>query len=264
MFLGASLIVLTSGAHAKPKSWVQLSIETPTRQYVTGAPIDIMLKAKNTHSAAAFLHFTSGQRFDLQMFRKGSKNPVYTWSATRMFNMMTGNLRLYPNQTQTFDAQIGEEQGAFVPGTYELHAHLTNSSRIEATPVDIEVLASPVQFKATTDKTEYGKDEPIKISLASKNTSGQDKVVSFGSSQTFDVSIRNEEGKEIWSWGANKRFMQALRDVTYKAGETKTFDASWNGRPFPDYTITPGTYTIQAVLMSNPHVYAAPIRITIK
>ena len=233
LWLGAAFLLAVSSAHAKPKpallsstgavyearvstrakskSWVQLSAETDSVQYITGAPIQVVLAAKNTHSSAAFLHFTSGQRFELQLFKVGGNNPVYTWSASRMFAMMTGQLKLLPNQTQTFTAEIGDEQGALVPGRYELRAHLTNSSQIMAQPIQIEIVASPVQLRATLDKTELKAGEPLNIKISAMNTTKEAQTLRFGSGQSFDVFIINEEGQQIWNWGANKRFTMALR-----------------------------------------------------
>ncbi len=261
----AVLVLSAHVAHAKTKSWVSLDVQTNATKYVTGAPIDVVLTATNTYSRAAFLKFTSGQRFDLQLFPKGKTDPVYTWSADKMFAQSLGQVRLYPNQTEQFKAQIGDEQGALVPGKYELRAHLTNSSNITAEePVEIEVVASPVQLSATLDKTQIQAGEDVKISMSVTNTTEEDQTVNFGSGQTFDVIVSNQDGQPVWTWGANKRFTMALRDVPFKAGETKTFEATWNGEAFPDFKMTPGTYSVQAVLTSNPRIYAAPVKIEIK
>ena len=269
-FVGAALLLSATGAFAKPKSWVQLDVQTNASKYVTGAPIDIVLTAKNISKHTAFLHFTSGQRFDLQLFdagpvtSAGRHNPVYTWSATRMFNMMVGQAKLLPNQTQTFTAQIGDEQGALVPGRYELRSHLTNSSQIEAEPVEIEVVASPVQLSATLDKTQLKAGQPLAVKITATNTTKESQTLRFGSGQSFDVLITDDEGQPIWSWGANKRFTMALRSVELKPGESKTFDATWNGEALPDFKkIAPGTYSVQAVLTTNPRVYAPPVQIEI-
>ncbi|BCM92252.1 hypothetical protein IAD21_04131 [Abditibacteriota bacterium] len=264
LLVGTTLILVASSAQAKPKSWVQLTTETNATKYVTGAPINIMLTAKNVHSNDAFLHFSSGQRFDLQLFPKGATNPVYTWSANKMFNMMVGQLKLAPSQSQTFQTQIGDDQGALVPGKYELRAHLSNSSLIEADPVELEVVAAPVKFEATVDKTELAVGETLHVKMTVTNTTEEAQTLHFGSGQSFDVFISNEAGKQVWSWGANKRFIQSVRDVPLAVGESKTFDATWDGITFPDFKKEPGTYTVQAVLTTNPRIYATPTKIEVK
>lgn len=178
--------------------------------------------------------------------------------------MTVGQLRLSPGQTQTFRAQIGEEQGALVPGRYQLRAHLTNSSQIEAKPVEIEVVASSVQLRATLDKTQLKVGEPLAIKIVATNTTQAAQTIRFNSGQSFDVLISNEDGQPIWTWGANKRFTMALRSLRLAPGESKSFDATWTGEALPDFQIVPGTYSVQAVLTSNPRVFAAPVRIEIK
>ncbi|RYX84825.1 hypothetical protein EON83_07735 [bacterium] len=267
LLLGGILVLASSAAHAKPKSWVRLTTATNATKYVTGAPINIILTAKNVHSRDAFLHFTSGQRFDMQLFPKGSNDPVYTWSADKMFAMMTGQLRLAPNQSQTFQAQIGAQQGEFKPGKYELRVHMTNSSHIEATPVELEVVAAPaepIKFEAKLDKTEMAQGESVKVSMTVTNTTKEDQTLHFGSGQSFDVQVFNDAGESVWTWGANKRFIMALRDVPLAAGESKTFDATWNGLTFPDFKKGKGTYTIKGILTTNPRLESAPIKIELK
>ena len=264
LLVGVALVVAAPSAFAKPKSWVRLTTATTANKYVTGAPIDIVLTAKNVHSRDAYLHFTSGQRFDLQLFPKGKSAPVYTWSADKMFNMMVGQMRLGPNQSQKFDAKIGDEQGALVPGKYELRAKLSNSSAIEAEPVELEVVAAPVKFEATVDKTELKVGETVNVKMTVTNTTADAQTLHFGSGQSFDVLVSNAEGQQVWSWGANKRFIQVLRDVPLAAGESKTFDAQWDGLTFPDFKKAAGTYSIQAVLMTNPRVNAAPVTVEVK
>ncbi len=181
-----------------------------------------------------------------------------------MFATVTGQLRLYPNQRQTFSAQIGDEQGALVPGRYQLRASLSNSSQIMAKPVEIEIVAAPVQLSMTLDKTELKEGEAVAIKITATNTTKAAQTLRFGSGQSFDVFVSDEAGQQIWSWGANKRFTMALRSVELQPGESKTFDATWNGEALPDFKMAPGTYSVQAVLTTIPRVYAAPVRVEIK
>ncbi len=265
---GAALpIFLTAGAHtasAKPRSWVALSARTSAAQYVTGAPIDVTLIAKNTRSRDAFLRFSSGQRFDVQLFKPGAKTPVYTWSATKMFSQMVGQVRLRPGQSTSFPAQIGDEQGALVPGKYLLRAFLTNSSGIEAPPVPIEVVPSPLQLQVSPVKTSYKRGEPVSFLLHATNTSKKAQEIQFSSGQRFDVSVADEAGNIVWSWAANKRFTDARGTLSLAPGESKTFEADWNGEALPDAEIAPGTYLVRAVLTGNPPLQAAPIQIEIQ
>jgi len=253
-------------APANPRSWVALSAKTSATKYVTGAPIDLTLTAKNTHSRDAFLHFSSSQRFDVQLFKPGTTTPVYTWSATKQFQTSSGGsqLRLSPGQSQTFPVQIGDDQGALVPGKYQLRAFLTNSSGIEAKPVAIEVIAAPMQLQVALDKTKIKVGEPVSFTLTLTNTSQNAQPIQFTSGQRFDVSILNQASETVWNWAANKRFTRSISRQTLAPGESRTFQADWDGQALPDQKITPGTYTVQATSASNPRINAAPVRIEIK
>lgn len=264
VLLLACLAASANAAPAKSGSWVALSARTSATKYVTGAPIPLVLTAKNTQGRDVFLHFSSGQRFDVQLFKPGAKTPLYTWSATRMFAQVMGQIRLRPGQNLRFDAQIGDDQGALVPGKYLLRAHLTNSSGIEAPPVPIEVVAAPMQLRVTLDKTRLQIGEPLAFTLTATNTSRETQPLQFGSAQRFDISLANEAGQTVWSWAANKRFSRSMSSQTLAPGEANTYQATWDGQALPDQKITPGTYTVQAHLTSRPRVDAVPVRIEIK
>lgn len=253
-------------ATSKPRSWVALSAKTNATKYVTGAPISITITARNTSSRDAFLRFSSGQRFDVQLFKPSAKTPVYTWSASKMFPESVGQLRLKAGQSASFSAQIGQEQGALVPGKYQLRAHLTNSSNIaiEAPPVSIEVVPAPMQLQVSTTQTRLKIGEPVSFSLKAINTSKKTQDLGFSSAQRFDVSIADATGKQVWSWAAGKRFAESLGKLSLAPGESKTFEATWDGQALPGQKITPGSYTVQATLTSNPPINAAPLSIEIK
>lgn len=260
----ASSALWASCAPAKPRSWVALSTKPGAAKYVTGAPIDLALTAKNTHSRDAFLRFSSGQRFDVQIFKPGAKTPVYTWSATKIFNQMVGQMRLRPGQSTSWSAQIGDDQGALVPGKYLLRAHLTNSSGIEAPPVEIEVVPAAMQLQITPDKTRLQVGDSLSFALKLSNTSQSPQTIGFTSGQRFDISILNEAGQTVWNWAANKRFSRSLSSQTLAPGASTSFQATWDGQALPDSKITPGKYSVRAVLTSRSPLSAAPIFIDIK
>ena len=260
----ASVALSAHAATSKPRSWVQLSTRTSALKYVTGAPINVTLIAKNTHARAAFLKFPTGQHFDAQLFKPGARTPVYTWSAGKQFRTSGHQLRLASGQIETIPFQIGDEQGALVPGKYILRAFLTNSSKVEALPVAIEVVPAPMQLKVSLDKTHFPIGEPLAFRLSLVNTSKSAQEIRYFSGQRFDISIVDATGKSVWNWAANKRFTRSISRQTLAPGQTQTFEATWDGQPLPDAKITPGTYTVSAVSSSEPRVDAAPIQIEIK
>lgn len=260
----------TAAHMAKPasSSWVRLTSTTDEKRYTVGQPINVSFAAKNISKKTAYLRFTSGQRFDFSVAREGSKETVYTWSATRMFTMMTGSLTLKPGQIQRYEASIGDEMGTLKKGSYVLTARLANSPvSITAKPIRFEVIDNGLAITAKTNKLTYAAGEPVDIDVVVANRSGKQNIVPFDSGLTFDAIISDESGRQIWTYGANLRFIRALGHVTWEKGETKKYSASWNGAPFPDdkgtATLAPGRYKVQVVLQSTPRLYAAPIYIEI-
>lgn len=260
----ASSALCASCAPAKPRSWIALSAKTSAAKYVTGAPIALTLRVKNTHSRDAFLRFSSGQRFDVQIFKPGATTPVYTWSTTKIFAQTVGQMRLSPGQSAGFNTQIGDDQGALIPGKYLLRAHLTNSSGIEAPPVEIEVVPAAMQLQITPDKTRLRVGEPLSLALKLSNTSQSPQTIGFSSGQRFDISILNEAGQTVWNWAANKRFSRSLSSQTLAPGASTSFQATWDGQALPDSKITPGKYSVRAVLTSAAPLDATPVSIDIK
>jgi hypothetical protein len=254
---------------AASRSWVRLKAMTDRPRYTVGQPITVRLIASNTSKHGAYLRFSSGQRFDFSVIREGSRETAYTWSATRMFILSRGSLWLKPGQSQSYSATIGDEMGPLAAGRYRLEAHLTNSPRgITAPPVRFEVVDTGVSVTAKTDKLVYKVGEPVRVDVALVNQSGAERILPFVSGLTFDGIISDETGKQVWTYGANLRFIRVLGSVSWRKGETKNYTAEWNGGPLPgengSAVLKPGRYQVQAVLQSTPRVYAPPLFIEIQ
>jgi hypothetical protein len=264
----ASATKTTSAKPAVSRSWVTLRAATDQPRYTPGQPIAVRLTATNTFKRGAYLRFSSGQRFDVQVYRVGESEPAYTWSATRMFLQSLGSLWLKPGQSQSYEASIGDEMGQLKPGKYRLEARLTNSPRtITAAPVEFEVTDLALSMTARTDKSSYKVGEPVQVDVAVANRAAGANTVRFDSGLACDVLISDEMGNSVWTYGANLRFIRVLGDVTWQKGETKTYSANWNGvalpRETPAASLEPGRYRVQAVLQSTPALYAAPVFIDI-
>jgi len=259
-----SIVAKDTHAAPKPRSWVSVTVRPATKKVAAGAPLDLEITTTNTHSSDAYLHFSSGQRFEVQLFKPGSSDAAYTWSADKMFTMMVSQLRLAPGQNLKFDAHIGGKDNPLPKGKYELRANLTNSSRIEAPPITIEVVANPMQFSLATDKLAFKIGEPVSFAMKLRNTGDKAQAIQFFSGQRFDVSVQNAAGQTVWNWAANKRFSQSLSKLSLAPGEETAFEASWDGRALPDFAITPGTYSVHAQLTGRPALEAAPVSVEIR
>jgi len=96
----------------------------------------------------------------------------------------------------------------------------------------------------------------VTLTFTVKNPSASPVKVVYPSSQKYDFAVADSgTGKSVWTWSANKSFMQSLGEETIPAGASLTFTEKW----------TPpkkGLYLAHAMLTSTSHrseAYAAVV-----
>ena len=77
------------------------------------------------------------------------------------------------------------------------------------------------------------------------NTSKKRVEITFPSGQTYDFVVLDSAGQEVWRWGSDRMFTQAVRNKLLAAGESLDFEETLNSGPLP-----PGKYTARATLTS--------------
>jgi hypothetical protein len=68
----------------------------------------------------------------------------------------------------------------------------------------------------------------VVLALHITNTSGQPLEVRFASGQTHEFAVLDAGGREVWRWGADRMFTQALQTRTIAAGQTVTYEERWS------------------------------------
>jgi hypothetical protein len=68
----------------------------------------------------------------------------------------------------------------------------------------------------------------VVLSLHVTNTSDQSLEVRFASGQTHEFAVLDAGGREVWRWGADRMFTQALQTRTIAAGQTVTYEERWS------------------------------------
>ena len=68
----------------------------------------------------------------------------------------------------------------------------------------------------------------VVLALHVTNTSDQPLEIRFASGQTHDFAVREAGGREVWRWGADRMFTQALQTRTIAAGQTVTYQERWS------------------------------------
>jgi hypothetical protein len=85
----------------------------------------------------------------------------------------------------------------------------------------------------------------LRFALRVVNTGKKRVEITFPSGQTYDFVVLDSTGREMWRWGNDRMFTQALRNKLLGAGETLDYEESLKSTPLP-----PGRYTARATLTS--------------
>jgi hypothetical protein len=93
------------------------------------------------------------------------------------------------------------------------------------------------------------RDEQMTIDMAVTNPTSRTIVVPFRTGQQFDVEVLRD-GEVIWNWGHERKFTQALSELTMRPGDKQTYAARWKFETNEGRRVPPGKYTVRGVLMS--------------
>jgi len=108
--------------------------------------------------------------------------------------------------------------------------------------------ADMLQLTLETDKRTYRRGEPIELILTVTNRSSRDTALQFSSGQRYDFQIADSTGRTLWTWSADRSFMQVLGSERLTAGEAREHREQFTGE------LPPGTYaaTGSVTLMRSP------------
>ena len=114
--------------------------------------------------------------------------------------------------------------------------------RLEGAPrAATKTQKSPVSAQIYVRRSE----SRVQFALHVVNTSKKRVEITFPSGQTYDFVVLDSVGREMWRWGSDRMFTQAVRNKLLAAGESLDFEETLNSGPLP-----PGRYTARATLTS--------------
>lgn len=99
-----------------------------------------------------------------------------------------------------------------------------------------------MQVVLATDRAGYTSGAPISLNLTIRNTGTGPATLRFSSGQRYDFSIRDAAGSIVWTWSADRSFIQALGEEQIGPGEALTFGETFAG------TLPPGRYTVRGTV----------------
>ncbi|MGA1823638.1 MAG: BsuPI-related putative proteinase inhibitor [bacterium] len=102
-----------------------------------------------------------------------------------------------------------------------------------------------------TDKSRYRQGESVQIAFIVRNKEELPVLVTYASSQTFEISIIDHEGYQVWNSSYGMRYAQTSIFREFKAKGATSFSVTWDQRDNDRTFAPPGTYTIEADWTSN-------------
>lgn len=117
----------------------------------------------------------------------------------------------------------------------------------------------------STNKRIYSVGEEIEMTLVLRNRSDESVSLGFNDGQTYDFIIKKlPEDKEVWRWSEGKFFTEALWFIKLEPYEKKTYVFKWDQKDNESRQVESGTYKLEALISSEPEVFANSVRINIE
>lgn len=116
-------------------------------------------------------------------------------------------------------------------------------SSIVATRVDAAV--ANMALSLTTGKATYAPGEAVGLTFTVKNNNSTAVTVTFPTSQQDDFVV-TQNGQAVWTWSDGQAFTQAVVEMTVAAGQTLTFQATWNQTNSAGGAVAVGQYAVKA------------------
>jgi hypothetical protein len=103
----------------------------------------------------------------------------------------------------------------------------------------------------------YAMGEPVVMTLEVTNKAGRAISLTFPSAQRYDFIVK--QGKQtIWQWSAGRMFAQVLGRYELAAGETISYEYTWDQTAADGTKPGLGAYTIEGLLMLSPPFRVGP------
>ena len=136
---------------------------------------------------------------------------------------------------------------------------VTNVATVAQQATPLAATATPAKKSAISAQM-YVRRNQSEISFALHViNSGKKRVeIKFPSGQTYDFVVVDSLGREMWRWGSNRMFTQAIRNKLLGGGETMEFEESLKSVP-----LAPGRYVARATLTSDNYPLSRETEFTV-
>ncbi len=114
----------------------------------------------------------------------------------------------------------------------------------------------------TTDRRRYQPGDTVVMQMKVANSTLKPIRLQFTSSKTYDFTVCNQAGQEVWRWSAGKMFTQALQQKMLGSQESYVVEARWT-IPVSDSenNIEAGRYEVEGEITRDLASYAHTVQI---
>ena len=110
-------------------------------------------------------------------------------------------------------------------------------------------------LKVELDLTErgYALVEPVVTTLRVTNIKGEDLTLTFPTAQRYDFIVR--KGKQtVWVWSEGRMFAQVIGREKLRAGESLSYEITWDQSGLENIRPPLGAYTLQGILKTTQEI----------
>ena len=104
---------------------------------------------------------------------------------------------------------------------------------------DLDRPEAGVQVSVDADRDVYAPGDTIFLDLTITNPTDTPVTLRFPSGQRYDFMILDASGESVWTWSADKGFIQVRGEEQIGPGEALVFSEAFPGE------LTPGRYTVR-------------------
>ncbi|WP_027622237.1 BsuPI-related putative proteinase inhibitor [Acetivibrio clariflavus] len=181
---------------------------------------------------------TSGQKYDFKLLDE-KKNVLYTWSADKIFIMMLMDMVIEAGESVEFIEELDMESfGDIVNKAKYLQGFIAGTSedfKIDDRGYEKEIKkGSDEKEKQVFVETDYEKgDKSFKMKL--KITNNTDKNITIQTSgQKYDFKLLDGNKKVLYTWSADRAFIEILMNTVIEAGKSVEFTEELDMASFKD------------------------------
>lgn len=109
----------------------------------------------------------------------------------------------------------------------------------------------------TTDRHAYAPGDTVRMQMLVRNPTAEAIVLRFPTSQQYDFTVRDADGKPVWIWSQNKLFAQMLTQKALPPGEEYTVSTEW---AIPG-DLAPGRYHVSGTINREVRSYVKTVSV---